>query len=455
MEIKISISAKVSIQDGRVNVNEILYEADKFGNLLKKLIAERIIEHYQSAVISRMCDTEEGLVVKHVKKGGKSQICEEKRYTREGARSKKRGIKADFGELRVRIENVKCRKCGRIFTPITRALKIDNWGRKTEGLVMKVAETISKQSYGYSVGSLKDISGVTIPKATAHRWIVGEDWKDLELGRRGKEIASVLVDGTGYKRQIIGGGKGDIRFVIGITDEGERRVLGVWANKDWGDIGKEVKEDLNEQKEKPGMLTPDGEQGIAESLGDIARFHQRCIWHEKRDLGYAMWKDGVEKKERDSEVERLSGIIGMQLPGGEHEFVREEDKEGIRKRLDSCKDEFNKLIKKFEEKGYNKGATYLKNSVSNIFSHIELWLEVGIISPRTTSLLESIIRQVGRRTKKIGATWSDGGIEKVVKIFLKKTYESSDWGEYWKKRMGISDGCKINLLSITSEARAT
>jgi len=40
MEIKISISAKVSIQDGRVNVNEILYEADKFGNLLKKLIAE-------------------------------------------------------------------------------------------------------------------------------------------------------------------------------------------------------------------------------------------------------------------------------------------------------------------------------------------------------------------------------------------------------------------------------
>jgi hypothetical protein len=40
-------------------------------------------------------------------------------------------------------------------------------------------------------------------------------------------------------------------------------------------------------------------------------FHQRCIWHEKRDLGYAMWKDGVEKKERDREIDRLSGIIGI------------------------------------------------------------------------------------------------------------------------------------------------
>jgi len=76
---------------------------------------------------------------------------------------------------------------------------------------------------------------------------------------------------------------------------------------------------------------------------------------------------------------------------------------------------------------------------------------LGITSPRTTSLLESIIRQVGRRTKKIGATWSDDGIEKVVKIFLKKTYESEDWENYWKKRMEISDGCKIILLSVDFE----
>lgn len=64
---------------------------------------------------------------------------------------------------------------------------------------------------------------------------------------------------------------------------------------------------------------------------------------------------------------------------------------------------------------------------------------------------ESIIWQVGRRTKKIGATWSDEGIEKVVKIFLKKTYEPFNWEQYWKERMGIKNGCRIDLLSIHLE----
>ena len=40
MEIMVSISAKVIIQDRDVNVNEILHESGKFGDLLKKVMAE-------------------------------------------------------------------------------------------------------------------------------------------------------------------------------------------------------------------------------------------------------------------------------------------------------------------------------------------------------------------------------------------------------------------------------
>ena len=45
--------------------------------------------------------------------------------------------------------------------------------------------------------------------------------------------------------------------------------------------------------------------------------------------------------------------------------------------------------------------------------------------------------------------------EKVVKIFLKKTYESAEWEKYWKERMQIRDGCKINILSIYFEVMAS
>lgn len=455
MEIKVSISAVINIQDGEVNVNEILYEAGRFGDVLKKQMAEKMIESYQEAMAGKMCDRKEGWVVEHTKKGTDHEVCRGKLYIRHGYRRDSREIKADFGTISFRVQNVKCKGCGRIFAPITKVLKIGDWERKTEGLTMKIADLICKQSDGYGVGSLGDISGVKIPKSTAHRWIVGEDWKDLETGRRGEQIDFVLVDGTGFRRQIPGGGKGDIRYVIGLTDKGEKRVLGIWANRSWEEIGQEVEADLKGQEKKPWTLTSDGEPGIGENLGEIARFHQRCTWHEKRDLGYALWRDGMERDERESHIERLSGIIGIQLPQGEYESIREEDKKGIRKRLDSCKGEFHELIREFEENGYKKAATYLKNSVGNIFSYVELWLEVGVTSPRTTSMLESIIRQVGRRTKKIGASWSDDGLEKVVKLFLKKTYESSGWEQYWKKRMGIKNGYKITLLSVDFEVMAT
>lgn len=377
MEIKVSISAIISIHDGEVNVNEILYESGKFGDLLKKEMTEKIIEHYQESVINKMCKAEEGLEVEHIKKETEDEICKGKRYTRHGYRKQKREVKTDFGKIEFCVMNVKCKGCGRVFAPITKVLKIGNRERETEGLIMRIADMISKQSYGYGVVSLRDISGVKVSRSTAHRWIVGEDWKDLELGRGGEEIIAVLADGTGYKRQVIGGGKGEIRYVIGITEAGKRKTLGIWANKSWEEIGREVKLELEGQGQKPWMLTSDGERGIEENLGDITRFHQRCIWHEKRDLGYAMWKDEVEKEERDKEIDRISGIIGIQLPKGEYESVREEDKERIKEKLELCKDEFGKLIKEFEEEGYNKAATYLRNSVSHIFSHIELWLEVG------------------------------------------------------------------------------
>ena len=93
-------------------------------------------------------------------------------------------------------------------------------------------------------------------------------------------------------------------------------------------------------------------------------------------------------------------------------------------------------------------------SVGTLFSYAELWLEVGVTLSRTTGLFESIIRQVGRRTKKIEVSWSDDGMEKMVKLFRKKTCESSDWEQYWKNRMSIKKGCKITFLSVDLEITA-
>ena len=144
MEIMVSIPAKVIIRDGDVNVNEILHEAGKFGDLLKKVMAEKIIEHYQEAVVSRMCDGEEGLVVEHTRRGTGDTRCEEKNYIRQGWRKNPRGVRTDFGDIVFKVRNVRCRSCGRIFAPIIRVLGIGSRERKTDGLQLKIADTCAQ-----------------------------------------------------------------------------------------------------------------------------------------------------------------------------------------------------------------------------------------------------------------------------------------------------------------------
>jgi hypothetical protein len=96
-------------------------------------MAERIIEHYQEAIVDKKCDAEEGLVLEDIRKNTDDELCEQKGYIRKGYRREERGIKTEFGEVRFRIEKVECKGCGRIFTPIIEVLKIGKWERKSEG----------------------------------------------------------------------------------------------------------------------------------------------------------------------------------------------------------------------------------------------------------------------------------------------------------------------------------
>jgi hypothetical protein len=125
---------------------EILHESGKFGDLLKKVIAEKIIEHYHKAVISRMCDGEKGLTVGHTRRGTGDTRGEEKNYIGQGWRKNPRGVMTDFGDIVFKVRNVRCRSCGKIFAPIIGVLETGSRERKADGLQLKITDMISKQS---------------------------------------------------------------------------------------------------------------------------------------------------------------------------------------------------------------------------------------------------------------------------------------------------------------------
>ena len=75
-------------------------------------------------------------------------------------------------------------------------------------------------------------------------------------------------------------------------------------------------------------------------------------------------------------------------------------------------------------------------------------METGIVSPRTTSILENIMRELGRRVNKLGWNWSDEGVEQMAKMVIMRRYDREVWEVYWRKELGLRGRCTIVIKEI-------
>ena len=108
------------------------------------------------------------------------------------------------------------------------------------------------------------------------------------------------------------------------------------------------------------------------------------------------------------------------------------------------------LIDVFKEHGYQKGATYLENLSKRIFTNIDLWLRTGVIAPKTTSMLERIFREIGRRIKRIAWGWCDTTVTKLSKMIILKKYSKQKWEKFWKQKLGIEGNFSIHFVQADS-----
>jgi len=106
------------------------------------------------------------------------------------------------------------------------------------------------------------------------------------------------------------------------------------------------------------------------------------------------------------------------------------------------------LIQTFKDKGYRHGASYLENLAGQLFTNIEIWLKTGVIAPKTTSLLERVFREIGRRLKRIAWGWSDKAVTKLSKMIMLKQYSRSNWEQFWLKKLGIEGHFHISISSV-------
>lgn len=450
MEQEIHITLRYDLAIGDVNLNEIIYRLNELKNPLMLRVTEKIVQDYDDIITERLSRTDifpskarRGLG-RHIRKGDpKGRFCRGRKVRKRGYRKDSRKISAVFGDLSVAIREVECGTCGARYSPVLDALKIGRYARKEVNFEHEVIEAVIDTNYR----RLIDGRSIDISLGGIHNIVVGSDIDvTFQEPVAIKDLSAIMADGTGVKQQQ--GRKGELRAVIGITKGGCVEPLGSFTNTEWPEIERIIKERIKEAAPYNIPFIYDGEPGLDDFLSEAAE-PQRCTWHGPRGLYHALWEDGLKKKQSKPETDKIKQLIGIELPEGDFEILREEDKEQVRSKYETSKFEIKELIKTFREKGYKHGTSYLENLSNRLFTNIELWLKTGVIAPKTTSLLERLFREIGRRLKRIAWGWSDKAVTNISKMIMIRQYSRDKWEKYWKEKLGIKGYFNIEISAVS------
>jgi hypothetical protein len=293
---------------------------------------------------------------------------------------------------------------------------------------------------------LIDGRSIDISLGGIHNIVVGSDIDEtFKESVSPVDLSAIMADGTGLKQYK--GRKGELRAVIGLTKAGGVEPLGCFTNTEWPEIERSIKERIKEAEPFNIPFIYDGEPGLDDFLSDVAE-SQRCTWHGPRGLYHALWEDGLKKKQSQPQTDKIKQLLGIELPEGDFEILKEEDKEQVKNHYERSKSEIKELIKTFRQKGYKHGTAYLENLSERLFTNIELWLKTGIIAPKTISLLERIFREIGRRLKRIAWGWADKTVTNLSKMIMIRQYSRVKWEQYWKEKLGIKGYFNIEILAV-------
>lgn len=442
MEIMITLQLKVKIVEDRCNLNEVASEVSRVVPEIAGDVVLGIVGIYQEGVVDVLCRASGSRAKRglgsHEKKGEPGKKCHCRTFKRAGTWSGPKRVEGEHFKVDFYPEAVECAGCGKRLTPVLGALELKPYQGKAVQLEQKAMEAVADTSYRRGSHQLDVLGEIPVAKSTMHRWAA-----KLELPKMESEGEPfLLADGTGFKRQP--GERGEVRLVLEMGESGKIRPLGVWAGTPWKQIAKEIKSRL---KGQPDLFIGDGELAMEQWLGRLTGNVQRCQWHLTRDSGVILWHDEAPKEEKEKVKRKLPQLMAIEVPAEDIETVSREDKEKLREQIRGAEKDLLDLQQDFEAKGYERAATYLKNARDHLFTYLRLWLETGIVGPKTSSIIENIIRELVRRLKKVGWNWSDKGAAKMGQLVMIRRYAPDDWKEFWKKRMNLKGRCQIQLLS--------
>lgn len=367
-----------------------------------------------------------------------------------------RRLKTSLGEVVLVLSRYRCQACKKTFVPMSRLLDLDPYSRKSREFEKLSLETVTQQSFRRSADHLEKAAGFTTSFTTLHRWFSKTPSTEMSVKKR---VEDLIADGTGFKRipGDDGSNRGEVRVVIGLSSEGEVIPFGAWTRANWRDIGALIKR-ANHHSEKikfkpiARTLITDGEEELIRRLKKLALSHQRCLFHMTYELTPLLrYQELVGKDEAIKLTDSLSEILYLDLPEQDADPLKNmEHKLKIEIKAKEIKEKLDGFIKDLRAMGYRKATTFIENSKNQLFTYIDNWIKHGISNPRVTSLVERMMREIKRRIRKIGFSWSEKGAEKMTRLVLLQLSSTKQyWENYWKTKMGTDSNIKLTFLGVT------
>ena len=144
----------------------------------------------------------------------------------------------------------------------------------------------------------------------------------------------------------------------------------------------------------------------------------------------------------------LAATIAIELPREDMDEVKYGDLLELSQRAVEAEKEIGRLVGRLREKKYTFAADYVSNASSHLFSYVYRWFETGIVSPRVSSFIERMMRELARRLKRMAFGWSENGAAKMARIIIKRFTSANKWQEYWNNKLRINDSVLLALRSI-------
>ena len=344
-------------------------------------------------------------------------------FARKGMRTRPRRIDTSVGIVRIRLANVGCRACGRVFAPLLLMLDLSR-RRRTDRLAVDLAELAAQMSFARAA-QIASGFGVPASPGRAHHAVAdiaplleSIDHPDLDPRAR---APVVILDGTGMRAGPRRLGVA-CNIALGLTGrDGPRRrrrahtsLLGVIVDQPWTVLAPRLA-----QIPTPVMVVVDGELAVTrvaeQAWPDVAI--QRCWWHLARALRWALYADKAPhpwSRTKQAELTALLRAVARQRLSHADALGR-----------------YDRFTDSVRTQAHHAATELLDGARDQVFTCLQPHIRTALTQlggPELGSgVLERVMRELNARTDIGGSRWSVPGLRDLVTVQLARMTQHPAW----------------------------